>query len=57
MKTLLALAAAAAVLASTGCCWPFHEGHHRYGGWSDDDGPSHYQRDGRDRDGRDGYRR
>jgi hypothetical protein len=37
MKTLIALAAAAAILSSTGCCWPMHEGrHYRYGGWSDD---------------------
>jgi len=36
MKTLIALAAAVAVLASAGCCWPLHEGrHYRYGGWSE----------------------
>jgi hypothetical protein len=35
MKTLLALAAAAAVLASTGCCWPLHEHGRRHDSWSD----------------------
>jgi hypothetical protein len=36
MKTMIALAAAAVVFASAGCCWPLHEGgHRRYGGWSE----------------------
>jgi len=54
MKTLIALAVAAAVLASTGCCLPLH-GHrqHRYDGWSDGSSrqaqPSRHERDGRDR--------
>jgi hypothetical protein len=60
MKTLIALAAAAALLASTGCCWPLYgERHRHYDSWSD--GYSRRPppaRDSRDSRGeRDGYRR
>jgi len=34
MKFLVALAAVAVVLATSGCCWPMYEyGHHRGRGW------------------------
>jgi hypothetical protein len=29
-KPLVVLALAVAVLSSTGCCWPMHEGRHGY---------------------------
>jgi hypothetical protein len=30
LKLLAVLAVAVAVLSTTGCCWPMHEGRHRY---------------------------
>jgi hypothetical protein len=41
MKTLFAVAAALAILAQAGCCWPFREGGHRRSqGWSDGSRPA-----------------
>jgi hypothetical protein len=33
MKSIVALAALAAVLATSGCCWPLYEGRYRSHGW------------------------
>jgi uncharacterized lipoprotein len=51
MKAMIALAAAVAVLATAGCCWPIRE--HRYRSddrWSDGSRSGHGDRHG-DRDG------
>jgi hypothetical protein len=60
VKSLVVLAIAAAVLSTTGCCWPLYEGrYHRYDRddrYSDGSRPAPRARPGRD-DGRDrGYR-
>jgi hypothetical protein len=49
-KTLLAAAAALAILAATGCCWPIREGRYRQSDrWSESTRPPPPERAPRDR--------
>jgi len=47
LKTLAGLAAAAAVLSASGCCWPYHGGRHGGRGYGDYD--DRYDMQGPDR--------